>query len=780
MNRFIEKIEGTRKLIYMVMLLAVAVAGWQFPNISIDTDPENMLSEHEQVRLDHHALKKDFKLADLIVVGIVDEADPNGVWRPEVLKRVEKLSRKIQKIDGVIKIDTMSLSTSDTIEAGGGMLDIHTIMKKAPKSQKKADRLKKQVLNNPLLVEKLASSDGQGLAIYVPIEDKMISYRVATEIETLISDITKGEGTESYHIAGLPVAEDTFGHDMFLQMAISAPLAGLVLMIMLWWFFRQGIFVAAPMIVAMVAVIVTMGTLIGMGYTVHIMSSMIPIFLMPIAVVNSVHILSEFYDRYQSNPDAKAVLGEVMGHLFKPMIYTSMTTMIGFGSLALTPIPPVQAFGGFVAFGVFVGWLTTIVFIPAFLMSQSEEKLKKGISSSTSADESALGRALPKIGGFAQGNTTLIAIVVSALFAVSAYGISLIQINDNPVNWFKDGEKVRVADKVMNAHFAGTYMAFLRFNGEPESMKDPKVAHWIDGLQQHMEAQPAVGKTTSYIDLVKRVNWAMHEEDTKFSVVPDSREEIAQYLFLFGMSGNPRDLDHFLDYDQKSADLWMQLSSGDNQSMQKVVEAAESYITEHPMPAGFSYNWAGLTYINTVWQDKMVGGMIDSLMGAFVMVFVLMLVLFRSVVWSLLAMLPLSVTIVFSYGFIGIIGKNYDMPVAVLSALALGLSVDFAIHFIARYRETRKRSATVADAMDEMFGESARALAKNALIVSIGFTPLLFAPLVPYITVGVLLASIMALSWATTILLLPALIRMFNVGEKKEFKASAGNDFQGD
>jgi len=771
MEKLIEKIHGGRKWVFLTMLVAAVVAGWQFPNIKIDTDPENMLSEQEQVRVDHHALKKDFKLADLIVVGIVDETDPNGVWRPEVLKRVEKLSRKIQKIDGVIKIDMMSLSTSDTIEAGGGMLDIHTIMKKAPKSQKQADKLKEQVLGNPLLVEKLASSDGQGLAIYVPIEDKMISYRVATEIESIVVDITKGEGSEQYHIAGLPVAEDTFGHDMFLQMAISAPLAGLVLMIMLWWFFRQGIFVAAPMIVAMVSVIVTMGTLIGMGYTVHIMSSMIPIFLMPIAVVNSVHILSEFYDRYRHVCHCKNVLVQVMKHLFKPMIYTSLTTMIGFGSLALTPIPPVQTFGLFVAFGVFVGWLVTIIFIPAFLLSYSDEKLEKMILSTKAAEESALGSGLPKIGRFALNKASAIAVVMGLLLAGASYGISLIQINDNPVNWFKDGEKVRVADKAMNSHFAGTYMAFLRFNGDAEAMKDPKVAHWIDGLQQHMESQETVGKTTSYIDLIKRVNWAMHEEDPKFSVVPDSREEIAQYLFLFGMSGNPRDLDHFLDYDQKSADLWMQLSSGDNQSMEQVIDAAESYIAKNPMPEGISRNWAGLTYINTVWQDKMVGGMIDSLMGAFVMVGVLMLVLFRSFVWSVLAMLPLTVTIAFSYGFIGFVGKNYDMPVAVLSALALGLSVDFAIHFIARYRETRKRHATQAAAMDEMFGESARALAKNALIVSIGFTPLLFAPLVPYITVGVLLASIMALSWATTVLLLPALIRIFKVGEAKEFKA---------
>ncbi|MDQ6961066.1 MAG: MMPL family transporter [Mariprofundaceae bacterium] len=766
MSTWIESINKMRFLIFTAILIIVAVTAWQFPKVIIDTDPENMLAASEPVRISHHELKKDFKLSDLIVVGIVNEKHEKGVWQPDILARVAQLNKAILKIEGVVKVDVMGLSTSDTIEAGGGMLDIHTIMAKAPTTQAQADALKKSVLSNPLLVEKIGSADGQGLAIYVPIKDKMMSYQIATEIEALVADISGDNARESYHIAGLPVAEDTFGHDMFIQMAISAPMAGLVLMIMLWVFFRQGIFVAAPMIIAMVAVIVTMGTMIGMGYSIHIMSSMIPIFLMPIAVVDSVHILSEFYDHYRQTPDTKKVLKRVMAHLFKPMTYTSLTTMIGFGSLAFTPIPPVQIFGVFVALGIFISWLVTMLFIPAFLMSLNEEKLAAKIQKHRPAQQSSLGKALPKIGHWGLGRSKSIITIMLILFGASTYGISQIQINDNPVNWFKDGEKVRIADTVMNHHFAGTYMAFLRFNGEAEVMKEPEVATWIEGLQIELEKQDTVGTTSSYVDLVKRVNWAMHEEDNAWDVVPQSREEIAQYLFLFGMSGNPRDLDHFLDYSQGSSTLWMQLSSGDNQSMQAVENVAEMYMAQHPMPHGLSREWAGLTYINTVWQDKMVGGMLESLLGAFVMVSLLMLVLFRSIVWTLLAMLPLTVTIVFSYGFIGIIGKNYDMPVAVLSALALGLSIDFAIHFIARYRETRQRHANMDAAMQEMFGEPARALAKNALIVSIGFTPLLFAPLIPYVTVGVLLATIMALSWLTTILLLPALIRLFNIGEK--------------
>jgi len=142
-------------------------------------------------------------------------------------------------------------------------------------------------------------------------------------------------------------------------------------------------------------------------------------------------------------------------------------------------------------------------------------------------------------------------------------------------------------------------------------------------------------------------------------------------------------------------------------------------------------------------------------------------------------MVPLSFTILGVYGFIGWIGKDYDMPIAVLSSLTLGLSVDFAIHFIQRARAFLKSSGSFAETATQMFEEPARAIARNAIVIAIGFTPLFFAPLVPYITVGAFMAAIMALSSTTTLLLLPALMSLAGpwlfpeMGKKGAFSITA-------
>jgi predicted RND superfamily exporter protein len=142
---------------------------------------------------------------------------------------------------------------------------------------------------------KLASDDGKAIALFIPIESKTMSHRIAGEI----NEITKKYGKdEVYHIAGLPVAEDSFGAEMFTQMVYSAPAAFLIIFLLMFAFFRNFRVVMVPMLVAIVTVIWSMGLLILTGNTVHIMSSMIPIFLIPIAVLNSIHIISEFHDRF--------------------------------------------------------------------------------------------------------------------------------------------------------------------------------------------------------------------------------------------------------------------------------------------------------------------------------------------------------------------------------------------------------------------------------------------------------------------------------------------------
>jgi len=602
---------------------------------------------------------------------------------------------------------------------------------------------------------------GKSLLLYVPIASKDQSYRISTLILEKIQSLP--DTGEQYHITGLPVANDTFGVQMFVQMAVSAPMAMALIFLLMWFFFKKVSLIISPMIVAIVSVILTMGALIVTGNTIHIMSSMIPIFIMPIAVLDAVHILSEFYDLYPKYKDRKATMEAVMDSLWRPMLFTTLTTTAGFASLALAPIPPVQVFGIFVALGVVLAWFFTVTLIPAYIALLPQSAFD-GYGYQSAAD-SATGDEHPASHhGFATFTRRFRLPIIGtsiALAAVSAFGISKIVINDNPVKWFEPSHRIRIADATLNERFSGTYPAYLAIDGKTEgAFKDPENLKLLEGLQRHLETLPNVGKTASINELVKTVYRELLGGDEENYRIPASSRAVAQTVLTYESSHRPDDLWSFVTPDFRKANIFVQLNSGDNVEMNSVARSAESYLEENGITPQFNANWFGLTYINVIWQDEMVSGMLSALLSSFAIVFILMTLLFRSPLWGVLSMIPLSLTIALIYGIIGLVGKDYDMPVAVLSSLSLGLAIDYAIHFLARSRDLYKIHGNWNDTLSAMFGEPARAITRNIIVIGVGFMPLLLAPLVPYQTVGLLISSILVTAGATTLILLPALMTL--------------------
>jgi predicted RND superfamily exporter protein len=343
-------------------------------------------------------------------------------------------------------------------------------------------------------------------------------------------------------------------------------------------------------------------------------------------------------------------------------------------------------------------------------------------------------------------------------------GQSLITVNDNPVKWFKKSHPILQADMAMNEHLAGTYMNYLVFSmPESDDIKSPAAEAYIEGMQRELEKESIVGATTGLPDIIKKVRFELFGADSTKLSLPKSQDEIAQMLFMFEMAGgNPEDLFKFVTREYDQANLWVQLRNGDNQAVSNVVDRASQYMVDNPPPPGMTVQWAGLPYVNVVWQKLMVSGMREALLIAFGIVFLMMVALFRSLRWGLISMLPLTITVMAIYAFIGFIGKPYDMPISVLSSLTLGLSVDFAIQFIQRLRTIYSRTHDFKQSYHDIFEGVGRAIARNVLVVSVGFVPMLFSSLVPYVTVGTFFLAIMLVSGLVTMMLLPALAKTFH------------------
>lgn len=705
------------KRVLWAVAIVTAITATGFVRVAVDTDPENMLADTHPVRVLNAEVRETFGIGDMIAVGLSDSGGATMVT-DERLDAVIRLHDEVVATDGVLADQTVSLALAAT----NGVDDAETF----------AARL----AADPLLGGNVLTADGETAALFVALDDGDVATDVHETIRSLV-DADPDLAELDVAIAGLPLAQQAFGQQMFVQMALFAPLAGLLIFALMWFFFRRLGLVVPAMLLSMLTVVWTMGLLTGTGNTLHIMSSMLPIFLMPIAILDSIHVLSEFFDLYPHSGDRPSAIRGVYRDLQRPLAFTSLTTAVGFASLALAPIPPVQVFGIFVAVGVAIAWLLTVTLLPAFIMVLDEGRLRRALAEGEDIEAGGrLGRGVAALGELVVARRRPILVAFAVVGAIAIPALSQIEVNDNPVRWFRSSHEIRQASEELNERLPGTFGASLVLRADPGALADPDTIAAVAALDAHWADDPVVGAASTYADLVA------------------ADPAVATGTLDEARAASPI-VSTLVTDDLSTANLRLQLRSGDNQAMRAVVDRTDAYLDEHPLPSGVTAEWAGESYLNLEWQDEMVSGMLVAFLSTLGVILVLMVLLFRSIGWALLAVAPVLWTVLVVYGVLGAVGKDYDMPIAVLSTMVLGIGVDFAIHYVERFRQLSADRPN-AEAQRAFFEEPARALTRNAFIIAIGFTPLFLSSLVPYVVVGAFLAAIIILSWLVTIVGLPA------------------------
>ncbi len=754
-------IKRPKTVIGLTMALT-AIMMLPFPKVKLDTNPKNMLPPDAEVRIWNAEVEKTFGLyEDLIVVGVTN---PAGVMNNTTLKNISVLTDGIQKITGVAAADVSSLVNVDDVSANGKSLEVKPIVSGLPLEEKDLAEIGASAIANPLLAEKLLSKDGKTTAVYVPMEKGANGKVIAEAIKSMIAKLpVSGKGGDKFFVTGDPVARDTFGDFMFKLMAVFSPVSCFLMIAAMYLMFRSIPLCISMMAVSNIAIIWSVGLVIALGFPIHLMASMAPVFLMAIAT-DSIHIFTEFYFRYAETRDRKRAILETMAVVSHPVKYTALTTAVAFSVLLFMKIIPVQVFGGMIAFGTIALRLLSFSFIPAIMALLGEKSLLKVAAKS----QASAGRPAGFLRGLAMagaGNPRLVVGVGLILCALSIVGISRVVVNNNMVEWFNKKNEVRIADMALNKSLGGTslgYMVAIADPGQGEYMKTPEGLRFLAGLQRRLENIPEVGKTSSIADIASRINLVLHGNDPVYAGIPKTKEEAGQFLFLFSMSAKPSDVKNLVDDSYGKANVWIQMKTWDAKAMRSVIRESQAYLRENPAPVQLKP--AGIAYFNLAWNDEVLYDMLKGFVLAICVVYSILVLNFRSFKWALISYVPLLFTILLIIGMVGFVGKDLDMPISVLSCLSLGMAVDFAIHFINRFRQKMADSgytgtaAEVRECLLWTASRPGRGILRNAILFGSAFPVMMLSPLTPYVTVGAFIPSMMILSAFLTLLYLPALI----------------------
>jgi len=510
----------------------------------------------------------------------------------------------------------------------------------------------------------------------------------------------------------------------------------------------RGVFL--PIISVMLAEVWMIGTMAAFGIPFYTITSMLPILILAVGVAYAVHLVTHAQIDLSRGDDKRTALIKMMKGMWLPMVMTTLTTAAGFLSMLTSELVPMQFFGVFAAIGVSYAFIISFILIPAAFSLLKVPKQRH--------EKMAFGGYLKWMSNVVIHHPRRLMAAFGLLMLISSIGLSQISIDSSLVSEFRPSDPIRQADEILNAKFSGTNtLDIIIDTGEQDGVLDPKILKGLTLIQQAAEADPLVGDSTSIAEFISEMNKVMHNGDDAYKIPPESSNLAAQYLLLYSFSGAPDDFDSFITSDYRQAHVRIQLKSDSSHAATHLIESMKENIDTWFPNAKVDY--AGTAYTIFRFSDLVISGQIQSLIAALVLIFLLCFWMFRSVWDAALAMVPVSMAIMVVYGAMGLLGLPLEIGTAITGGMALGIGVDFAIHYLYRYRVYEQQKPDYPSVVIATNEDTGRAVLFNALVVIGGFLVLLTAHLYPQVKLGALVAASMATCYLATCYLFPVLLR---------------------
>jgi len=347
------------------------------------------------------------------------------------------------------------------------------------------------------------------------------------------------------------------------------------------------------------------------------------------------------------------------------------------------------------------------------------------------------------------------------LLVVSVYFCTRVNIESYILEELTEENQIVLANHVMENDMMGVFPYEVQVGaGGAEAALEPEFLRRVDQLETFIASQPWIRKTLSVVDILKEMHQAMHGGDPAYYRVPETRELVAQYLLLYEMSGNQEDLDVLITTDHSFVRLACQgIDMGTRNFFRLKGTTEEKAAALFRTPESFHVTGRSLLAQRAL--NNVIRDMLTSIFSAFLIIFVSVALLYRSFKVGLLSMLPNVIPLVFTMGFIGLMGLNLRTSTVVTFAISLGIAVDDTIHYITRFREELVRCGDYTLAMYRTLKSAGRAIVLTTLIMIAGFLVLRVSEFRATQDFGLLASITLGSALIGSLVFLPTAINLF-------------------
>ncbi len=525
----------------------------------------------------------------------------------------------------------------------------------------------------------------------------------------------------------------------------------LLIMGMLFASFRNWQGVILPLLNVVISTIWSVGLMGFFKVPFTQLGSILPVVFASVGSAYGIHVLHRYREESVSASAATQAVHRTVTAVGPAVFMAGATTMAGFLSNAFTSVIRIREFGYFATFGVVAALLVALLGIPAVLCVLGPRAKQKPHK----IDEIKRHGILSRIGAYVVRKQGVVAVVTAVVLLAAVASLPRLTTDTSFINFFDKNTSTRKAFDVVQEHFGGMEALQMVVTGDIVS---PEVLRGMEKVQQQLGGISHLASPISLVDLVKRVSRELHAGDPAFARIPDTREEISQYLLLLSLSGDAT-LSQFVtvDYAQTKMEAFLgEVTSAERAAVLAQVEAAAAELGR--VPGVERVEITGLPLLSQAMADLITLSQIQSLVISIVVVFLLVWFLVGSVGSSLMCLVPIVITIIVNFGIMGWTGIPFNVVTALVTSIAVGMGIDYSIHIYNRCRMELQHAASLSEAVRSAVSTTGYAVMLNAGSVALGFIVLVLSAFQPLRAFGALVAVTMVVSGVSSVTVLPALI----------------------
>lgn len=673
-------------------------------------------------------------------------------------KQVDYIDDLILRIAPVHKV--RSLTNIENITASDGFLEVGPLVESLDSSQSILSEVKKNATDNPLYRDILLSSDAK--ATNIQIEFNIPDYdspNLVRSYEAVLAVISNEQTEDSIHLGGTPVVNSQIVQVLEQDNAVFFPVVILVIAFVLYLSFRRSQGVWLPLLIAVLSVVWAMGFMSWVGIKQNVVITALPVFLVTIAVADSIHYLAAYYLKLNS-VDKTTAIRVTLKKLFLPLFLTSITTVFGFVSLTITDLIFVREFGIVMCAGVIFAFILTIILLPAVLQISRIKEVKNVTSSKSNFD--IFNTFGLKVNDILKNNLKISITLLFAFSLLIGYLSTKITFDQHNTVSFDEETLLRKDDVVLNQYLGGTSPLNISFHAsEQGAFAKAENILALEKISNHLlKTYDTIGYVTSPVDFLKRIHQVVGDDEGKYLLPENMTSEMVSQYYLLYETGSGQEIRNVLDETYTNARIAI-LGHTDQASVwKKIITESDSYIKAN-LPAGIEYKFSGVGNIQKANLDQVISSQTSSLAVGIVLILAAMMLALRSILMGIVGAIPLVLTLGTLFAFLAVTGIHLDIGTSLISALVFGIGVDYSIHFLTHFRRYyQDEGRSLDDAIVGTLSEVSNPIAINSLALALGFLVLALSSYAPIAYLGLFVSGTMILCAVWVLLILPMLLRL--------------------